>query len=233
VFETSSRIESSVSTVEMGVVRSMDRARGVSARPTWDAEPIDWRTVDAALRDIATRRGALDAAEAKWLREAERLQIWQPLGMVSALDYLERVLGYTPHAARERLRVARALAELPAIAEAFAAGELPFSAVRELTRVATADTDLEWRDAAVGKTVHQIEDAVAGHRPGELPTDPPDPQVRRHGVRLDLAADTYARYRQPATISMTTSSSVPSVKPCSTPAGPMARRRGGRSSRSR
>src|SRR5262249_50724341 len=84
-----------------------------------------------------------------------------------------------PHAARERLRVARALAELPAITEAFAAGELPFSAVRELTRVATADTDLEWRDAAAGKTVHEIEDAGAGHRPGGGLTQAPRPQGRR------------------------------------------------------
>jgi hypothetical protein len=117
----------------------------------WEATRVDWRTVDRALRDIA-RRGALDGAEARWLREAERLEIWKPLGTVSALDYLERVLGYTPHAARERLRVARALADLPAIAESFEAGELPYSAVRELTRVATADTDLEWRDAALGKS---------------------------------------------------------------------------------
>jgi hypothetical protein len=66
--------------------------------------------VDRALRDIAARRAALDADEARWLREAEALQIWRPLGMVSALDYLERVLGYAPRTAQERLRVARASA---------------------------------------------------------------------------------------------------------------------------
>jgi hypothetical protein len=60
---------------------------------------IDWREVDQKLRTIAAHRAALDAEEARWLREAERLQIWRPLGMVSALDYMERVLGYTPHAA--------------------------------------------------------------------------------------------------------------------------------------
>src|SRR5205814_23355 len=76
------------------------------------AEPR-WRTVDLALRQIAARRAALDAEEARWLREAEELQIWRPLGMVSALDYLERVLGYAPRTAQERLRVARALGSLP------------------------------------------------------------------------------------------------------------------------
>ena len=65
----------------------------------------DWRAVDRALRTIARRRGELDADEARWLREAERLQIWRPLGMVSALDYCERVLGYAPRTAQDRLRV--------------------------------------------------------------------------------------------------------------------------------
>jgi hypothetical protein len=73
---------------------------GVAVDPalTWTPEqqrPGEprWRTVDRALRAIKQRRAALDADEARWLREAEALQIWRPLGMVSALDYLERVLG--------------------------------------------------------------------------------------------------------------------------------------------
>jgi len=170
-------------------------------RPTWDAPlvQIDWRRVDRELQAIAKRRGALDASEAGWLREAERLRIWEHLGMVSALDYLERTLGYTPHAARERLRVANALAELPVIAESFAIGELPFSAVRELTRIATTATDAAWRDAAVGKSVREIEQAVAVRRRGIKPTDPPDPTVRNQVIRFELRPDTYARLRQART----------------------------------
>src|SRR6478752_6233444 len=101
---------------------------------------IDWREVDQNLRSIAARRAALDADEARWLRQAERLQIWRPLGMVSALDYMERVLGYSPHAATERLRVARSLESLPVLEAALESGDLDFSAIRELTRVATAST---------------------------------------------------------------------------------------------
>ena len=72
--------------------------------PTWGT---DWRVVDGALRAIAKRRAGLDADEARWLREAEVLEVWRPLGMVNALDYLERVLGYSPRVGQERLRVAR------------------------------------------------------------------------------------------------------------------------------
>jgi hypothetical protein len=97
--------------------------------------------VDRALRQIAARRAALDAEEARWLREAEELQIWRPLGMVSALDYLERVLGCAPRTAQERLRVARALGSLPQLDAALADGTLSHSAVRELTRVAKPATE--------------------------------------------------------------------------------------------
>jgi hypothetical protein len=90
-----------------------------------------------------------------WLREAEALQIWRPLGMVSALDYLERVFGYAPRTAQDRLRVARALGSLPQLTAALSSGELPFSAVRELTRVATPATEASWIAAAIGKNVCQ------------------------------------------------------------------------------
>src|SRR5258708_15936758 len=114
----------------------------IDPKPTWTSElrrPGEprWSTVDQALRAIALRRAALDADEARWLREAEAMQIWRPLGMVNALDYMERVLGYAPRAAQERLRVARALGDLTELGDALARGDLAFSAARQLTRVPT------------------------------------------------------------------------------------------------
>jgi hypothetical protein len=177
----------------------------IEAAPTWaptqgpEATP-DWHTVDRALRAIAQRRAALDADEARWLRQAETLQIWRPLGMVSALDYLERVLGYAPRTAQDRLRVARALGTLPQLTAALAQGELGFSAVRELTRVATPATEAAWTAAALGKNLRQIEELVADHRPGDRPDDPPDPETRTHVVRFELSAETFALLRQARTI---------------------------------
>jgi hypothetical protein len=164
-----------------------DRSEGRSA---------DWRTVDRALRTIARRRAALDAEEARWLREAEALQIWRPLGMVSMIDYLERVLGYAPRTAQDRLRVARALGSLPRLTAALASGELAYSAVRELTRVVTPSTEVAWVEAVQGKNLRQIEDLVAEHRPGDAPDDPPDPQIRNHVARFELAAETFALLRE-------------------------------------
>jgi hypothetical protein len=166
--------------------------------PTWthETERRDWKTIDRALRSNARRRAALDADEARLLREAEAMQIWKPLGMVNALDYMERVLGYGPRVAQERLRVARALGDLPETTEALEEGRLSFSAVRELTRVATRGTEAEWIVAARDMNLREIEELVAGHRPGDLPEDPADPDVRTHVVQLELKPETHALLRQ-------------------------------------
>ena len=195
--------------VGSGIVGSGAAFVGIPAAPTWarDSRPgsqpgsqpgcrPDWRAVDRALRAIRDSRATLDAEEMHWLREAEALQIWRPLGMVSALDYLERALGYAPRTAQDRLRVARALGSLPQLTAALANSALTFSAVRELTRVATPATEAAWIPAAVGKNLRQIEELVADHRLGDRPDDPCDPTARTHVVRFELSAETFALLRQ-------------------------------------
>ena len=67
-------------------------------------------------------------------------------------------------AARERVRVARALGALPRLADALAHGELSYAKVRALTRVATPET--EERLLAVGRagTACHVERIVRGWR---------------------------------------------------------------------
>ena len=89
--------------------------------------------VHRTLRRIVKARGALDASEAAALREAQDVKIWRAYGYASLIEYLEIEMGYTPRVALERLRVATAIEELPAIGEAMSQGELSFSAARELT----------------------------------------------------------------------------------------------------
>ena len=169
---------------------------GVGSTGATTARRADWREADRKLRANARQRAALDADEAFWLREAERLRIWTPLGMVSMVDYLERVLGYGPRAGQDRLRVARALGALPVLTAALDQGALSYSAIKELVRVATPATERTWRDEAMGKNQRQIEELVAGHSPGDLPDDPVDPEVRMHMVRFEVSASTFAVVRQ-------------------------------------
>lgn len=156
---------------------------------------IDWRVVHERLVGISKRRAALDAEEMRWLRLAEDVQIWSRFGMVNMLDYLERKLGYAPHTAGERVRVARELAALPIMEARLAAGELCFSAVRELTRVATPATERAWCDDAAGKNLRQIEERVAGLSRGALPGDPGQPELAKKKIVLEVSVETYARFR--------------------------------------
>src|SRR5690606_1197978 len=70
------------------------------------------------LLNVALARAKLDRHEAHWLVVAYRAQANRLLGCASFAEYSERVLGHTPRVTEERLRVARALQDLPALAEA-------------------------------------------------------------------------------------------------------------------
>jgi Holliday junction resolvasome RuvABC DNA-binding subunit len=172
-----------------GVQRDTRRARG--------EHPADkHREVDRELRRIATQRTGLDAQEARWLREAERHQIWRRLGFSTALEYLEDVFGYAPRTAMERLRVAKELGELPELEAELASGALPYSAAKELCRVMTRHTQAEWLARARGKNLRDIEEMVAGRKKGDRPDDLPDPALVVHDIRLKLTARTKALWEQ-------------------------------------
>lgn len=111
-------------------------------------------------------------------------------------EYLEREVGYGPQAAIERLRIARVLAELPQIEAGLAEGGLPYSAVRELTRVATAETEQAWLDSVRGRNLREIEKLVSGKKRGDRPEDPANPDLTRRVVRLELAPAVFALFRQ-------------------------------------
>jgi len=85
-------------------------------------------------------------------------------------------------AARERVRVARALGTLPLLAQALASGELSYAKVRALTRVATPET--EERLVAVGRagTADHVERIVRGWRRVDRKAEAAE-DARRHASR--------------------------------------------------
>ncbi len=154
-----------------------------------------WREVDATLRTIAKRRAGLDAEEAKWLVEARRAEVHRHLGFATMQEYLERVLGYGPHAASERMRVAEELEQLPEMRAALGEGRVNYSATRELTRVVTPNTEAAWLAATCGRTLREIEPMVAGRARGDFPGDPPAPGSLLHPVRFEVSGATLALLR--------------------------------------
>ncbi len=159
----------------------------------------DWKALHQRLRGIAKRRVALEAEEASYLVEAEETQLYRRLGYTTMIEYMERELYWGPHAAKERLRVARELEALPLIAELFHDGELCFSAVRELTRVATPATEEAFLRKAQGKTAHHIQEMVAGLKRGDEPDAKPDPRRITKRVVIEVSAETYAMWRRTRT----------------------------------
>jgi Domain of unknown function (DUF222) len=116
--------------------------------------------------EIAELSAHLDAATARLLtliREFDARGGWNS-GFSSCAAWLGWRVGLDLGAARERVRVARALGSLPRLAEALACGELSYAKVRALTRVATPAT--EARLLAVGRagTAAHIERIVRGWR---------------------------------------------------------------------
>lgn len=177
-----------------------DEAIDVPSNYNWndhaDDHAVRCDQVHHRLKRIVKARGSLDAQEAAALREAQELGLWRRYGHNSLLDYMEREMGYTPRAALERLRVADAIAALPQIGEALAQGELSFSGARELTRVATGETEGEWIEAVTDKNMRQVEELIAGHQKGDRPTDPVEPSLRKKVLRFEVKPETYALVRQ-------------------------------------
>ena len=160
------------------------------------SEKSEWVLAHEALSRLARERAAADAEEGRRLLAALRSAAHVHLGYGSFGEYVERLFGYKPRSTQEKLRVAEALEELPAVAHALEIGGLNWSAARELTRVAVAETEREWLEVARGKTVHQLEALVAGKSPGDRPSSANQPDARRHVLRFDVAPETLALFRE-------------------------------------
>ncbi len=138
----------------------------------------DWQSVHRRLKRIAKRRAALDREELELIREAIRIALWRHVGATSIREYLEAECGYGPHVASERVRVAEALDAMPALEAALGDGELSYSAVRAISRVATNRTEGEWVAACRGKYQREIEELLAEREVGDRPGAARKPELR-------------------------------------------------------
>jgi Domain of unknown function (DUF222)/HNH endonuclease len=134
--------------------------------------------------EIAELAAHLDAATARLLdliREFDARGGWGN-GFASCAHWLAWRVGLALGAAREHVRVARALGSLPRLRQALARGELSYSKVRALTRVATPET--EERLLAVGRagTAEHVELIVRGWRRMDRKAEAEE-STRRHRHR--------------------------------------------------
>jgi hypothetical protein len=85
-------------------------------------------------------------------------------GFRSCAHWLSWRVGHSLGVARQYVRVARVLPDLPQISEAFGRGEVSWSKVRAITRVATPDNEWEWLNLARCGTASQVEKLVSKYR---------------------------------------------------------------------
>ena len=159
---------------------------GAAMRPDQAQEPELVRLGD----QIAELSARIDAAYYELLcqlREFDRRHGWE--GWRSCAHWLNWRTGLDLGAAREKLRVAVALADLNHIAAAMARGQLSYSKVRALTRVATPATEARLLAVALGATASHVERLVRGWRRADRDALPDAEQVLLASRTLSMQVD--------------------------------------------
>jgi uncharacterized protein DUF222/HNH endonuclease len=91
------------------------------------------------------------------LREFDEADGWGRQGALTCAQWLSWRIGMGLGMARERMRIAHALAKLPLVDAAMARGELSYTKVRAITRTATAATEAALVEMARCSTAAQLE----------------------------------------------------------------------------
>jgi hypothetical protein len=117
--------------------------------------------------EIATMAARINVVNHQLLTRIRRLDViegWFRQGAMSCAHWLTWRIGLDRGAAREKVRVARALGALPRIDAAFAAGRLSYAQVRAVTRVANAENEERLLEVALAATGAQLEQICRGLR---------------------------------------------------------------------
>jgi hypothetical protein len=136
---------------------------------TVEAMPLE--RLEAELTELA---GQLAAGECRWLElvaEYDRRGGHEAWGCRTVAHWLSWHCSLDMRAAREKVRVAHALAELPVVRAEFAAGRLSYSKVRAITRVATPANEEELVMYAQHTTAAQTERIVRTYRRYRSPAE--------------------------------------------------------------
>ena len=129
-----------------------------------DVSKISNETLRASITELAACITVATAQLLKLIAELDRRQAWGDWGLKSCAHWLNWQCGIDLGAAREKVRVARALETLPLISHAFGNGEVSYSKVRAMTRVADTSNEEYLLMIARHGTAAHMEDLVRGYR---------------------------------------------------------------------
>jgi len=137
------------------------------ATPVAPSQHSKYRRSDELGNEITELCGFIYAATFQLLamiRQFDEEGLWQLGGVCSCAHWLNWKCGIGMNAAREKVRVANALGDLPKISESFARGEISYSKVRAMTRVATVDNEDYLLQIAKHGTAFHMESLVQKYR---------------------------------------------------------------------
>src|ERR1700733_358471 len=126
--------------------------------------PIPVEQLEARICELA---GHLTAATCRFLElvaDFDAREGWASWEMPSCAAWLSWKCQIAPGTAREHVRVARALPDLPLIRAEFAAARLSYAKARALTRIATSDNEADLAQMAIAMTAGQLERFARAHR---------------------------------------------------------------------
>jgi len=165
--------------------------------PDGSAEPLDVDAIEALGDEIAVVFAHIDAGTGRVLEmiaRFDRARGWELAGHRTCAHWLAFRAGLDLRTAREHVRVARALEELPRTGASLARGRLSFSKVRALTRVATPENEADLLELAEGSTAAQLERVVRAWKRGSRKDEIEWEELRRASRELSIFPDDDGMY---------------------------------------
>jgi Domain of unknown function (DUF222) len=120
--------------------------------------------LEAQICELAGHLAAATCRFLVLLGDFDARRGWASWEMTSCAAWLSWKCQISSGTAREHVRVARALRDLPVILGEFGAGRLSYAKVRALTRIATPDTEAGLAEIAGPMTGNQLERFARAHR---------------------------------------------------------------------
>ena len=142
--------------------------------------------------EITKLCGYLYAAEYRLLtliREFDKANGWHEEGLYSCAHWLNWQCGIGMNAAREKVRVAHCLADLPKISTALEKGEISYSKVRAMTRVANSENEVFLLMIARHGTASHMERLIAKTRWVKRLQDAQNANQQHEQRKLTFASD--------------------------------------------
>ncbi|MFT5172102.1 MAG: hypothetical protein ACI8W7_000266, partial [Gammaproteobacteria bacterium] len=139
--------------------------------------------------ELAAHLNAASCRLLELIAEFDQCEGWGDDGCNSCAHWLNCKCGVGLNAAREKVRVAHALAVLPQTRETFSKGIISYSKVRAMTRVASADNEDYLLMIATHGTAAHVETVVRGYRRAKADLELEQANARHERRALDWCYD--------------------------------------------